>query len=302
MVQSILEIQALRKSFKEKILQEGVVLPGAFNALTAKQIQEVGFEGLYISGAALSAGVGLPDIGLLSLQEFSFFIQYITQAVGLPCIADADTGFGGISNVIRTVQEFERIGLAGMHIEDQVMPKRCGHLEGKTLVSTDEMCQKIQAACMGRQDDNFLIIARTDARGVEGVNEAMARAQAYVKAGADAIFPEALKTVEEFEQFAKRIDVPLLANMTEFGVSPLLTTEQLFRLGYKMVIFPVTGLRVAMKRTEELYNELKKKGTQEAFVPMMQTRQELYDLIAYEKYASLDKMVSNYKHDKDESK
>lgn len=278
------------------------MLPGAFNALAAKQIEKAGFEGVYISGAALSAGAGLPDIGMLTLHEFSFFIQYITQAVGLPCIADADTGFGEVVNVTRTVREFERIGLAGMHLEDQIMPKRCGHLAGKTLVTTEAMCQKIKAACMSRQDENFLIIARTDARAVEGMEEAITRAKAYVAAGADAIFPEALKTEEEFAHFAKAVDAPLLANMTEFGVSPLLSAEKLLSMGYKMVIFPVTGLRVAMKGTEALYQELKEKGTQEASIEKMQTRQELYDLIGYDNYAALDQKVADYKHTGDESK
>ena len=295
-------IQEKRKAFKTKITTEGIVLPGAYNALTAKQIQQVGFEGVYISGAALSASAGLPDIGLLTLSEFSFFIKYITQAVNLPCIADADTGFGEVVNVVRTVQELEGIGLAGMHMEDQIMPKRCGHLPGKTLISEANMCEKIQAACSARKDENFLIIARTDARSAEDFDKAVSRAKAYVQAGADLIFPEALQTEKEFKQFAKEINVPLLANMTEFGVSPLLSAKELFAIGYKIVIFPVSALRVTMKNTQNLYQEIKKEGAQKSFLDKMQTRQELYDLIDYDAYAKLDKKAANYKNKKNESK
>ena len=295
-------IEATRKAFRAKIANEGIVLPGAYNALSAKQIQQIGFEGVYISGAALSASAGLPDIGLLTLSEFSFFTRYITQAVDLPCIADADTGFGEVVNVARTVQEYEQIGLTGMHIEDQIMPKRCGHLAGKTLVSTEEMCQKIRTACMSRKDENFFIIARTDARSVEGMDQAIARAHAYIEAGADAIFPEAMQSEEEFKLFAKEVKAPLLANMTEFGVSPLLSTKKLFSMGYKLVIFPVTALRVSMKNTEALYQEIKQEGTQTSFLHQMQTRKELYELIDYDAYAALDKKVANYKNEHNESK
>ncbi len=295
-------IEEKRKAFKAKINGEGIVLPGAYNALTAKQIQQVGFEGVYISGAALSASAGLPDIGLLTLSEFSFFIKYITQAVDLPCIADADTGFGEVVNVVRTVQELESIGLAGMHMEDQVMPKRCGHLPGKTLISEKNMCAKIQAACSARKDENFLIIARTDARSGEGFDNAISRAKAYVEAGADLIFPEALQTKEEFKQFAKEINVPLLANMTEFGVSPLMSAQELFSIGYKIVIFPVSALRVTMKNTQVLYQEIKNEGAQKSFLNKMQTRQELYELIDYDAYAKLDKKAANYKLKNNESK
>ena len=230
-------VKDLREKFKNQILSNGVLLPGAYNALTAMQIEQTGFEGAYISGAALSASAGLPDIGLLTLSEFSFFIKYITQAVKIPCIADCDTGFGDVINVSRTVKEMEGIGLCGIHIEDQMMPKRCGHLEGKKLVSSNEMIQKIKAACISRKDNNFLIIARTDARSVHGIDEAIERANLYIEAGADAIFPEALKSKEEFELFAQKVDAPLLANMTEFGVSPLFNDEELFSMGYKIIIY-----------------------------------------------------------------
>ena len=239
---------------------------------------------------------------MLTLSEFSFFIKYITQAVDLPCIADADTGFGEVINVVRTVQELESIGLAGMHMEDQVMPKRCGHLPGKTLISEKNMCAKIQAACSARKDENFLIIARTDARSGEGFDKAISRAKAYVNAGADLIFPEALQTEEEFKQFAKEINVPLLANMTEFGVSPLMSAQELFSIGYKIVIFPVSALRVTMKNTQVLYQEIKKEGAQKSFLNKMQTRQELYELIDYDAYAKLDKKAANYKLKNNESK
>lgn len=295
-------IKETRKAFKELMVKKGVVLPGAYNALTAKQIEKSGFEAVYISGAALSASAGLPDIGLLTLSEFTFFIKYITTAVNLPCIADADTGFGEAINVRRTVQEYENSGLTGMHLEDQVMPKRCGHLAGKKLISTEEMCQKIKTACHSRTDENFLIIARTDARSVEGFEEAINRAKAYVKAGADAIFPEALNSKDEFEEFARQVNIPLLANMTEFGISPLMTVQELFSLGYKMIIFPVTALRVTMKSTELLYQEIKQNGTQKHFLDKMQTRKELYDLIDYDAYAKLDQKVANYKTEKHESK
>ena len=295
-------IKEIRKVFKEKLSDKGLILPGAYNALTAMQIEQIGFEGVYISGAALSASAGLPDIGLLTLSEFTFFIKYITNSVSLPCIADADTGFGEVINVRRTVQEYENSGLAGMHIEDQVMPKRCGHLAGKKLISTEEMCQKIKTACLSRTDKNFLIIARTDARSVEGFEEAVNRAKAYIEAGADAVFPEALNSKEEFEEFARQVNVPLLANMTEFGVSPLLSVKELLSLGYKMIIFPVTALRVTMKNTELLYQEIKQNGTQKNFLAKMQTRKELYDLIDYDGYAELDQKVANYKIKKHESK
>ena len=184
-----------------------------------------------------------------------------------------------------------------MHIEDQVMPKRCGHLKGKQLISTSQMCQKIRTACMARRDENFVIIARTDARSVEGMQEAIDRANAYLEAGADAIFPEALQTKNEFEYFAQNVKAPLLANMTEFGISPLLTTQELFGIGYKIIIFPVTALRVTMKNTKKVYEEIKTKGTQKSFIPLMQTRQELYDLIDYDFYAQIDEKVANYKRE-----
>jgi methylisocitrate lyase len=282
----------LRQDFRKRIEKQAVLLPGAFNALSAKLAERAGFQGLYISGAALSAGQGLPDLGLLTLSEFTGLAKPIARAVKLPCLCDADTGFGEAINVMRTVREYEAIGLCGLHIEDQVLPKRCGHLPGKQLVSPQAMAEKIRMAVESRTDKNFLIIARTDARAVEGMKGALKRAEAYVKAGADAVFPEALESVAEFKKFAKEIRVPLLANMTEFGVSPQLTFDELESIGYRMVIFPVSALRVAMKAVEKFYRGLAKQGTQAAFLGEMQTRKELYDLIDYERYEALDRRAS----------
>ncbi len=287
--------QEQRKKFRGLISGKGLMLPGAFNAITAKVAERAGFQGIYISGAGLSNGQGFPDIGLLSLSEVITLSKYIVDAVTIPCIADADTGFGEAVNVTRAVQEFENIGVAGIHLEDQIIPKRCGHLSGKELISTIAMCEKITAATLARQDENFLIIARTDSRDVEGFDKAIERSCAYVKAGADAIFIEALETKDEFKKFAKEFKVPLLANMTEFGKSELMSFEELSPMGYKMVIYPMTAFRVMMKATETAYTELFKKGTQKNFIDTMQTRKELYDVLEYDRYAELDKRVAGYK-------
>jgi len=260
-----------------------IAMPGAFNAATAKLVERAGFEAVYISGAGLAnATAGVPDIGLLSLEEVARLAGYIAQAVEIPAIVDADTGFGGPQNVARTVNEFERAGLAGMHIEDQVFPKRCGHVIGQTLISTGEMVEKIKAAVWARCDPDFLMIARTDAPAVEGLESAIKRALAYVKAGADAIFPEALRAASDFRAFAKHVRVPLLANMTEFGRSPLLSVRQLSAMGYRMVIFPQTAFRVAMFSEEAALRDLKRRGTQRSWLPRMQTREKLYDLLDYD--------------------
>jgi methylisocitrate lyase len=259
-----------------------VVMPGAFNALMARLIERCGFSGLYISGAGLAnAAAGVPDIGLLTLSEVSQLAGYIADAVSIPALADADTGFGGPENVARTVRSFERAGIAGMHLEDQEFPKRCGHLSGKTLVAVDEMAEKIRAAVNARRDKDFLIVARTDARAVEGLDAAMQRAKEYLEAGADAIFPEALQSPKEFREFARRIDAPLLANMTEFGRSPLLSVKQLADMGYRIVIFPQTALRVSMHAAESCLRDLKRRGTQKAWIGRMQTREQLYKLLDY---------------------
>ena len=269
--------------------------PGAFSPLVAMAIERRGFDGVYISGAALSAELGLPDIGLTTLDEVANRGEAIARMTNLPALIDADTGFGGALNVARTIQELEQAGLCGCHIEDQLNPKRCGHLDNKSLIPTAEMAQKIRAAAAARRDANFLLIARTDARASEGVAGAIDRAKAYVDAGADMIFPEALADEREFEQFRKAITVPLLANMTEFGKSTLLTTTQLAGLGLNIVIYPVTTLRLAMKAVEDGLARIEKEGTQASLLDRMQTRAELYELLRYEDYAQFDQDIANFK-------
>jgi methylisocitrate lyase len=260
-----------------------VVMPGAFNAATARLAECRGFPAVYVSGAGLAnATAGVPDIGLLTLTEVAQLAGYIARAVKIPALVDADTGFGGPQNVTHAVREFVRAGLAGLHLEDQTFPKRCGHLSGKTLISVEEMAEKIRAAARSRQDKDFLIVARTDARAVEGFESALCRARSYLEAGADAIFPEALESEREFREFAKQVRGLLLANMTEFGKSPLLTVRQLAAMGYGMVIFPLTTFRVSMRAAEDCLRELKRRGTQRAWLNRMQTRQELYELLGYD--------------------
>lgn len=278
-------------------LKSGKLLrfPGAFSPLVAMLIETHGFEGVYISGAVLANDLGLPDVGLTNLSEVSQRGRAIARVTGLPAIIDADTGFGEPMSVARAIQDLEDAGVCGCHLEDQQNPKRCGHLDGKSLVEMDAMVQKIHAATTGRRDPNFLIIARTDARAVEGLDGAITRAKAYVDAGADMIFPEALSDEAEFEKFRTAISVPLLANMTEFGKSKLLTGRQLASLGFNMVIYPVTTLRLAMKAVEEGLVTLKDEGTQEPLLKQMQTRAELYELLRYKDYAQFDKEVFNFK-------
>jgi methylisocitrate lyase len=269
-----------------------VALPGATNALTARLIERMGFDAYYLSGAVLAnSGIGQPDVGLTTLSEAAEHAARCTAVSSLPAIMDADTGFGGSEEcVARTVREYERAGLAGLHLEDQEFPKRCGHLPGKSLVPLEEFTAKVAAAAAARRDRDFLLIARTDARGVTGYDDAVARAHAYLKAGADAIFPEALQNEEEFARFARDVPAPLLANMTEFGKTPYLSVQQFGALaagqtqpgcGYRLVIFPVTLQRVAMKACEQVLAEIKAQGTQKASLDRMQTRQELYDLLGY---------------------
>jgi methylisocitrate lyase len=269
--------------------------PGAFSPLVSMLIERKGFEGVYISGAVLANDLGLPDVGLTTLSEVSQRGRTIARATELPAIIDADTGFGEPMNAARTVQELEELGLCGCHFEDQQNPKRCGHLDGKSLVSAADMVKKIRAAATVRRDVNFVIIARTDARAAEGLSGAIERAKAYVDAGADMIFPEALADEVEFEKFKKAVTVPLLANMTEFGKGKLLTTAQLANAGVSVVIYPVTTLRLALKAVEEGLAVLKKDGTQEALLKDMQTRAELYELLRYKDYEQFDKDVFNFK-------
>lgn len=278
---------------RDLIGQRLVVMPGAFNALSALQVERAGFKAVYVSGAAVSAARGLPDIGLLSMTELEGEAESIAKAVGIPALADADTGFGPPLNVMRTVRAFEDAGLAGLQLEDQENPKKCGHLPGKRLVTVGEMARKIGAAVEARRDPDFMIVARTDARAVEGLDAAARRAKAYVQAGADAVFPEALESAEEFRKFANALSqegvkVPLVANMTEFGKTPYLSAREFEELGYRMVLFPVTLLRVATKAMEDMLVELKGLGTQRESLSKMHTRKELYDLLRYDEYERQD--------------
>jgi len=266
-----------------------VAMPGVFNALTGIMAERKGFEAIYLSGAALTAGHGVPDIGLLSLSEFVDATRFITAKTDLPLLVDADTGFGGPLNVERTISEFEKAGAAAIQIEDQQLPKRCGHLSGKSLVTSGEMEQKIRAAVAARSDPDFVIVARTDAVAVEGFEAAVERSLRYLDAGADVIFGEALETEDEFAKFRELVEAPLLANMTEFGRSPLLTREKLEELGYAIALFPVSSLRAAMKAVDELFDQILDTGSQSATLNRMQTRAELYDLIEYDGYEDRDK-------------
>lgn len=276
-------------------MEKGVVcLPGVFNAITAKAAHAAGAEALYLSGAGVTnALLAVPDIALLTLTEMAQQAAYVCQAAPVPVIADADTGYGETLNVARTVREMERAGLAGLHLEDQVSPKRCGHLDGKAVIPSKEMAKKIRAATASRRDPAFLIIARTDARGVEGLDSAIDRAKLYVDHGADAIFPEGLHSESEFEAFRKGVSAPLLANMTEFGKTPLLTLSDFGSLGYNLVIYPMTAFRVMLKAVTDAYKELLETGTQSGFLDSMQTRAELYDLIEYPAYEAQDRAWSN---------
>jgi len=269
--------------------------PGAHTPIVARIVEEYGFDGVYISGAALSADLALPDIGLTTLSEVAQRGRQIARVTDLPALIDIDTGFGETMNAARTIQEIEELGLAGCHMEDQISPKRCGHLDNKILIDTADMVQKIRAAADARRDPNFLLMARTDAMAVEGLDSAIERAKAYVDAGADAIFPEALTTAAEYERVRKAFEVPLLANLTEFGKTPLLTKKQLEDLGYNIAIYPVTSLRLSMKAVEEGFGELRDKGTQAGVVDRMQTRQRLYEVIHYEDYNRFDQDLFNFK-------
>ncbi len=277
------------KLLRDQMSQGIVVMPGVYNALSAIAAYKEGAKSLYISGGATTnALLGVPDIALMTQGEFSDQASKICQVAPVPIISDADTGFGETWNVVRTVVEMERAGLAGIHLEDQVSPKRCGHLEGKQLISAEQMASKLRAAVDTRRDPSFMIIARTDARGVEGIAGAVARAKLYVDAGADAIFPEGLESEEEFGQFREATSVPLLANMTEFGKTPLIPAARFEQLGYNMVIFPVTALRVTLKAIRSFYADLLEHGTQEGWMDRMSTRDELYQVIDYPGYTARD--------------
>ena len=282
---------SMSKRLRQLIATGPVMLPGVPNAAIARQVEHAGFDAVYISGAGMAnATAGMPDIGLLSMTEVVRLAGYVASAVTIPAIVDADTGFGGAENVARTVCELEKAGLAGCHIEDQEFPKRCGHLAGKSVVDLDEMVGRIKAAVNARRDQAFMIIARTDARAVEDFDRAVERSRRYLKAGADAIFPEALQNADEFKAFASEVKAPLLANMTEFGKSPLLSFQELADFGYKLVIFPQSAFRVSMKASEEFLRDLKRAGTQSDWIAKMQTREQLYKLLGY------DPAAESWKH------
>ena len=284
-----------RAAFRARLTTgELIRMPGAFNPLSAKLIQDKGFEGVYISGAVLSADLGLPDIGLTTLTEVASRGQQISRMTDLPTLIDADTGFGEPMNVARTVQTLEDAGVSGLHIEDQVNPKRCGHLDGKAVVDEDTALKRIRAAADARRDPNLLIMARTDIRAVEGLEAAIDRAKALVDAGADAVFPEAMADLSEFEAVRNAVDVPILANMTEFGKSELFTTTQLANIGINIVIYPVSLLRLAMGAAERGLDALAAEGSLNSSVQHMQTRARLYELLDYEAYNAFDTSVFNF--------
>jgi len=279
---------------RKRLARGTVVAPGVFNAVTAKMVERFGFHAAYLSGAGLTnAMTAFPDIGLLSMTELAQQTAYIVSATSLPLIVDADTGFGGPLGVARTIRELERAGAAAVQIEDQRDPKRCGHLAGKRLIPAKTMAEKIRSAAKARKDPDLIIIARTDARGVEGLKAAIDRAFRYRDAGADMIFPEALESAAEFSRFADRVRTPLMANMTEFGKSPYLSVREFDRMGYRLVIFPMTVFRVMMKSAEAALRELKRSGTQRSLLGGMQTRKELYDLLEYERYEKVEAEASN---------
>lgn len=268
--------------------------PGAFSPLVAKLVSEIGFEGVYVSGAVLSADLGLPDIGLTTLSEVAGRSAQIAAATDLPTLVDADTGFGEPMSAARTITILEDAGLAGCHLEDQVNPKRCGHLDGKAVVPAAEMIKRLRAAVAARRDPNFVICARTDAAGIEGIDSAIDRAKAYADAGADLIFTEALSSPSEFERFRAAVDTPLLANMTEFGKSELVTAQQLSDIGYNMVIYPVTTLRLAMYAVEVGLRKIHTAGTQAGLLDQMQHRSRLYELLRYAEYNEFDSDIFNF--------
>jgi methylisocitrate lyase len=272
---------------RELLADHCVAMPGAINALSARLIEREGFEAMYLSGAVLANSVGgMPDVGMMTLSESEAHSAAIARVTSIPIIADADTGYGEADNAARTVRVLEQAGVSGIHLEDQVFPKRCGHLEGKELVPAEAFAEKIAAAAAAKSSPDFLLIARTDARGVVGFDEAVRRANLYLEAGADAIFPEALKGREEFERFANEVDTLLLANMTEFGATPYFKVEEFAAMGYNMVIFPVTLQRIAMKAMEAALHTLRRDHSQQAIIDRMQTRQELYELLGYEAQVS----------------
>ncbi len=281
----------LAEKFRTLVQEPGILqIPGAHDAMAGLMAKRAGFEALYLSGAAYTASRGLPDLGIVNSDEVADRAREIIRATKLPILVDIDTGFGGVLNVARTAREMEEAGVAAVQIEDQDLPKKCGHLNGKKLVTQEEMIQKIKT--IKQVAPSIVIVARTDARAVEGLDEAIARTKAYIAAGADAIFPEALQNQEEFKRFAAEIDVPLLANMTEFGKTPYYTAEEFEAMGYSMVIYPVTSMRVAAKAYERVFGLIKEQGTQKEALDDMQPRSELYDTISYDDFEALDSTIS----------
>lgn len=287
---------AKRLALRERLSARDIlVLPGAFNPLSAMLIEQGGFEAEYLSGAVIAADLGLPDVGLTTLSEVAHRTQQVARVTALPLLVDADTGFGEAMNVARTIQMLEDAGAAGAHVEDQVNPKRCGHLDGKHVVSVGVARQRVAAAVSARRDPNFMIVARTDARATDSLEEAIERARSYVDAGADAIFPEALLDAGEFEAFRKAVDVPLLANATEFGKGELWTVDALNDIGVDMVIFPVSLLRLAMGAAERGLRVLSERGELSSLFDSMQSRSDLYALLDYESYDLFDSEVFNFR-------
>ncbi len=281
-----------RKEFKEKLKSNTLLrFPGAYNPLCAKLIAEIGFDGVYVSGAVMSNDLGVPDIGITTLKQVSYRAEQISKVTDLPTIVDADTGF---KNCHATISAFEEKGLSGCHIEDQIDEKRCGHLDNKEIISTDLMVKKIKEAVKAKKDENFLLIVRTDANGVEGIDKTIKRIKAYEDAGADMIFPEAMKNEQEFEKVRKNTKCFLLANMTEFGKSKLLNIKELQNLGYNLVIYPVTTQRLAMKSVEDGLKTMFSDGHQNNIIDKMQTRKRLYELVEYEKYNTPGKKITDF--------
>ncbi len=286
------KIKQKRLDFDKKI-RSGKILrvPGAYNPLTAKLIEEIGYDAIYVSGGVMSNDLGYPDIGLTTLQDVSSRSKQIARVTNLPTIVDIDTGF---KNCKKTIQTFEKIGVTAVHLEDQIDRKRCGHLDNKELISTKKMVKKIIDCVKSKKDKNFKIIARSDAKSVEGIDKMIDRCKAYVDAGAEIIFPEALHNEREFEKVRKSLDVYLLANMTEFGKSKLLSYKKLEELGFNIVIYPVTTQRLAMKNVEDGLRAIFTDGHQKKIIDRMQTRKRLYELVEYKKYNSLDKRIYNF--------
>jgi len=287
-----------RQELKNKLSKNKILkIPGAYNPLTAKLIEEIAFDGVYISGAVMANDLGMPDIGITTLKEVSYRANQIARVTDLPSIVDADTGFGDCK---KTIETFEQNGLSGCHIEDQIEQKRCGHLDNKEIIPLDEMVKKIKIAVKSKKDKNFLVIARTDANTVEGIEKTIERVKAYENAGADMIFPEAMKDEKEFEKIRKASKTFLLANMTEFGKSKILSSSELENLGYNIVIYPVTTQRLALKNVEDGLRAIMRDGHQNNIIDKMQTRKRLYELVEYEKYNTPDKKITDFKTDEHE--